>query len=56
MLDYDRSKGFLKFSCFTDNFFLIKLLRWDGCFTVTLAPLGCISYLYPVLNRHQTNM
>ena len=27
-----------KFSGFTDKYFIMKLLRWDGCFTVTLAP------------------
>ena len=27
----------LQFCGFTDEFFIIKLLRWDGCFTETLA-------------------
>ena len=31
-----------------------RLLRWDGCFTVTMAALGNISYLYIVLYCHQT--
>ena len=32
---------------------MMKLLRWDGCFTVTLAPWGSISDLYPVPNPYQ---
>ena len=27
----------LQFCGFTDKFFIIKLLRWDGCFTETLV-------------------
>ena len=27
----------------------MKLLRWDGFLTVTLAPQGIMSHLYPVL-------
>ena len=32
----------------------MKLLRWDGCFTVTLAPWESISHLYPVPYYYQT--
>ena len=32
----------------------MKLLRWDGCFTVTLAPWGSISHMFPVPYCYQT--
>ena len=44
------------FSGFTDKFFIIKLLRWDSCFSVTLAPWRSINHLYPVLYCYQTVM
>ena len=34
---------------FTDNFFVIKLLIWDGYFTVKVAPLGSINQIDHVL-------
>ena len=39
---------------FTDKFFKMKLLRLDGCFTVTLGPWESISHLYHVLYCYQT--
>ena len=39
---------------FTEKFLIMKLLRSDGCFTITLAALGSISYLYTVPYRQQT--
>ena len=32
----------------------VTLIQWDCFFTVTLAPLGSINYLYPVLYCDQT--
>ena len=32
----------------------VTLIQWDSFFTVTLAPLGSISYLYPVQYYDQT--
>ena len=39
-------KDLLRFSGFTDKFFIMKLLGWDDCFTETLVPWWSISHSY----------
>ena len=34
----------------------MRLLKWDGCFSVTMAPSGSISYLYPVPLRDRKKL